>query len=166
MDNHSLESVIQDELELVAAIKQTSNRMALPVVVVLVKTLALPLLVFLLLGMGGVFARQYVENAFQNTFLNFTTTLSSYIVLLGGTWYALRWSDRHFGGATLVKGLGSVLGQVARLETAIERMKAAGSRDPAAIEGLSTMAYAAWEHYTSVMEAAGFSITPTTPPQT
>lgn len=165
MDNHSIESVIQDELELVAAIKQTSNRLALPVVLVLVKTLVLPLLVFMLLGLVGVLARQYVDNAFQDEFLSFTTTLSSYIVLLGGTWYTLRWSDRRFGGASLIKGLGGVLRQVARLETAIEGAKASGDTDPATAERLSSMAYAAWEHYTGVMQAAGFSVDSTAPPE-
>jgi hypothetical protein len=164
MNTHTLESVIQDELELVAAIRQTSNRLTLPVILALVKTLALPLLVFTLLGMGGVFVREYVETSFQDSFLNFTTTLSSYFVLLGATWYVFRWSDRRFGGVTLLRGLGSVLGQVARLETALERARASGSADPATTEELSRMAYAAWEQYTHVMQAAGFPVDPGTPP--
>ncbi|MCB9450059.1 MAG: hypothetical protein H6672_01400 [Anaerolineaceae bacterium] len=162
MNPSTLESAIQDELELIAAIKQTSNRLSLPVIGVLVKTLALPFVVFTILGGLGVLARQYVDTTFQDNFLSLTTTISSYIVLLVGTWATWRWSDQRFGGATLFKGLFSVLQQVARIETAIEQAKTTGDADPATAEHISGMAYAAWEQYFHVMQDAGIPVNPET----
>lgn len=157
MDHLSLDMAAQDERDLIAAIKQTSNRLTLPVLAVLGNTFALPFLVFVVLGVAGEFARQYIRTNFGDTFLSFTTTLSSYIVLFGGVWFAWRWSERRFGGAALIRGLAGVLRQVAALETAIEQAKGGQDADPAA-ERLSADAYAAWEHYTAVMRAAGFTI--------
>lgn len=154
----SIEDSLQTERELIEAIKRTSRRRSLPMLGRFALTLILPYLVFMGLWLLGDTVRAYVDVMFRQSFLNFTTALSTLLVLFMGTWAAWRWSEKRFGGLALLRRLLGVSRSVLAVDEAIAALKTQTDPAPEAIRHVQEMAYAVWDQYLKAMDDSGMPI--------
>ncbi|MBL8155826.1 MAG: hypothetical protein JNM70_16710 [Anaerolineae bacterium] len=154
----SIEDSLQTERELIEAIKRTSRRRSLPMLGRFALTLILPYLVFMGLWLLGDTVRAYVDVTFGQSFLNFTTALSTLLVLFMGTWVVWRWSEKRFGGLALVRRLLGISRSVLAVDEAIDALKAQADPAPEAIRQVQEMAYQVWDQYLKAMDDSGMPI--------
>jgi len=155
----TLEDSIQREQALIETIKRHSQRVSNRALLVILKTFAAPLIVFLAVGGVGVAALRYVETTFgAGDGLSLLTAVSVTLAMIAATISAWRWSEKQFGGAAFVGRLFKVTRQVFAAEQAIERAKAKPQpelRDLTEIEGLTK---GAWATFTEAMWGIGVEV--------
>lgn len=146
------------------AVKQTiegdTQRTTWPMLRRLFPTILLPFAVFATGVVISSIARLWVEAQFNNGTLNFTTSMATALVTLALTWGAYRFSERRYGGFAALRGSFAVVGQVAKLESALARVEAGGDDSPAAVDALTTAADTAWTTYTDFLTALDMAAPP------
>jgi hypothetical protein len=155
---HSLEESIRTERELIAAIRASSRRLSIPILMVIVKTFAVPFLAFIaLLIMGGYF-RAFMNNQFQDVGVNSTAQFAAALLTVAGTVIAWRWAERRFGGLTLVRRLATVSRAVLRVEQAIESARSQSTPAADDLARIDALANEAWDTYLHTMRASGLPV--------
>jgi hypothetical protein len=154
----SLDESIQTERDLIDAIRQNSRRLTLPILIVMLKTFAIPVGVFVLAWIASGYIRGWVAENFQDGSLNSTTFLSTTLATFALTWIAWRWAEKRFGGLRLIRRLGSVSRAVLRVETAIETARRSESPAPQELTEIDRLAHEAWDTYVNAMHESGFQV--------
>ena len=151
----SLDETIQLERDLIEAIRRSSRRLTGSMMLILFKTFAVPLVVFVVTWVIGGYLRSYVEVNFRDASLTTLTTVSTSLLSLGLTWAAWRWSEKRYGGLKLVRGLGRVSQAVLRVEQAIEATRKTQIPAPEDLTEIDRLAHAAWDTYVQAMREVG-----------
>jgi hypothetical protein len=154
----TLEQVIQTERELIDAIRSSSRRLTIPILLVLLKTFAIPLLAFVATWIIGGYFRAWMHNQFQDAGIDSSAQLAVAIATIAVTVVVGRWAEQRFGGFALIRRLMGISRAVLDVETALEavRTKPAPTRDELA--QIDTMAHDAWNTYAEAMKAYGFQV--------
>ncbi|MBZ0279095.1 MAG: hypothetical protein K8L97_00060 [Anaerolineae bacterium] len=155
----TLDESIQRERELIETIKRNSQQQSNRALLVILKTFAAPLVVFLAVGGVGVTALRYVESTFgTGGGVSLLTAISVTLVMIAATVSAWRWSERQFGGAAFVGRLFRVTRQVLEAEQAIERAKAKPQPELRDLTEIESLTQAAWATYAEAMRGIGLSV--------
>lgn len=153
----SLDETIQIERNLIEAIRRSSRQLTGSIMLILLKTFAVPLIVFVVTWVIGGYLRSYVDANFRDASLTTLTTISTSLVSLGLTWAAWRWSEKRYSGLKLVRGLGRVSQSVLRVERAIEATRQTQIPAPEDLTEIDRLAHAAWDTYVQAMREVGLS---------
>lgn len=150
---------MQTPLAYAQAVKQTiegdTHRTTWPILRRLMPTVMLPFAVFAAGVVVSSIARLWIETQFPDGSLNLTTSLASALVTLALTWGAYRLSENRFGGFAALRGSFAVVGQVAKLESALAQSEANGAESAAA-----EAADSAWTTYTDFLAALDMAAPP------
>jgi hypothetical protein len=155
---HSLEESIRTERELIAAIRASSRRLSIPILMVIVKTFAIPFLAFIALLIVGGYFRAFMNNQFQDAGVNSSAQFAAALATVAGTVITWRWAERRFGGLALVRRLATVSRAVLRVEQAIESARAQPSIAPDELARIDVLANEAWDTYQHAMRASGLPV--------
>jgi hypothetical protein len=153
----SLDDTIQLERDLIEAIRRSSRQLTVPVILILFKTFAVPLAVFIAVWIASGSLRNYLDVAYSDPTLNTMTNLSTTILTLALTLAAWRWSEKRYGGLKLVRGLGRVSQSVLHVERAIEATRQTQIPAPEDLTEIDRLAHIAWDTYVQIMREAGLS---------
>lgn len=155
-----LDEALQNERRLVEAIKRNSRRLTLPLLAVLVKTFALPVLALAVLSALNIFLRQLIERLLPGSPLSGTLYVVGLLVTFWLAYQVWRRSEKRFGGAALVRHLGQVTMAVMNVERAIDaaRVKPAPTEDDLA--AVAALSETAWTTYVEAMQAYGLQVEP------
>jgi hypothetical protein len=151
----SLDETIQIERNLIEAIRRSSRRLTFPIMLILFKTFAVPLAVFVVVWIAGGSLRSYLDTAYNDPTLNTMTNLSTTILTLALTLLAWRWSEKRFGGLKLLRSLGRVSQSVLRVERAIEATRQTPIPAPEDLTEIDRLAHATWDTYVQAMRESG-----------
>jgi hypothetical protein len=158
MSEWSLDDSIQRERDLVEAIKRGTRRHTRAILRALFLTLLFPYLAFMVAWLGGNYARAYVNDNFQSSFMSLSTSISSFVVLFAATYYVWRWSEKRFGGLALTRRLMGIAQHVLQVEKAIETVKRKPQTESADFVEIEELTQAAWQQYLQIMREAGFPV--------
>lgn len=153
----SLDETIQIERNLIEAIRRNSRRLTIPIMLILLKTFAVPLAIFIAVWIASGSLRSYLDAAYSDPTLNTMTNLSTTVVTLVLTLVAWRWSEKRYGGLKLIRGLGRVSQSVLRVERAIEATRQTQIPAPEDLTEIDRLAHNAWDTYVQAMREAGLS---------
>lgn len=154
----SLEDSIRTERELIDAIRASSRRLSFPILLVIVKTFAVPLLAFIVLWFAGGYFRAFMNNQFQDTSINSTAQLAAALATVAGTIIAWRWAERRFGGLSLIRRMAGISRAVLRVEQAIETARARNTATSDDLARIDALAQEAWDTYVRSMRESGFQV--------
>lgn len=152
----SLEAAIQEEQQLIEAIKHHSRRLTLPLLAVLLKTFAPPVLVFGLSTTATMFAASETERLAPGLGFSTTVQIVGLVVTLVLMWRVWRWAERRFGGGALLRRLRQVTAAVLTIEKVIDAAKA--NPDPEAIARISHLTHHTWSLFVEAMRACGLEV--------
>lgn len=153
----SLDETIQLERDLIEAIRRSSRQLTGSIMLILLKTFAIPLAVFIAVWIVSGTIRSYLDTTYQDASLNSITNLSTTVVTLALTLLAWRWSEKRYGGIKLIRGLGRVSQSVLRVERAIEATRQTQIPAPEDLTEIDRLAHAAWDTYVQAMREVGLS---------
>jgi hypothetical protein len=154
----SIDDGLQTERDLIDAIRRNSRRLTLPILLIILKTFAVPFGAFIVGWLASGYIRGWAAENFQSDALNSTTYLSTTLATFALTWIAWRWAERRFGGLRMIRGLGRVSRAVLRVETAIETARRKESPAPEDVSEIDRLAHAAWDTYTEAMRESGLQV--------
>ncbi len=142
--------------QLIDAIRQHTRQHSGAIFRVLLFTFGIPWIVFIITWLIGDYARRYVGETFNDSFLNLTTAISTFLVVVAATYSTWRWAERRFGGGALVRRLLQTTRAVLEVEKAIEATRT----QPSETQDQETerLARQAWETYTRGMRESGFPV--------
>lgn len=152
----SLDTAIQDELRLIEAIKYNSRRLTVPVLVVLIKTFAPPLLLFVAFTLPGPVLVPSLSRLSGDLIYPSTLYIAWVLLTIFLVWRVWRWSEARFGGVGLLRRLGRVTMAVLNVEKAIDVARANPAQ--ADVNHISTLTQQAWDMYSEAMRACGLKV--------
>jgi hypothetical protein len=154
----SIDDSLQTERDLIEAIRNSSKRLTLPILLIILKTLLVPVVVFIVAWIASGYIRGWAAEKFLNDSLNSTTYLSTTLATFALTWIAWRWAEARFGGLRLIRGLARVSRAVLRVETAIETARRKEAPAPEDLTEIDRLAHAAWDTYSGAMHESGLQV--------
>lgn len=152
----SLDSAIQEKQHLIEAITYNSRRLTLPLLAVLLKTFAPPVLVFGVTATVTMLLAGETERRAPGLGLSTTVQIVGLIVTLVLMWRVWRWAEARFGGGALLRRLRQVTLAVFALETAIDAAKAQPT--PTDVEQINHLNHHTWKLFTDTLRAYGLEV--------
>lgn len=156
MQSDNLDTIIQDELRLIEAIKQNSRRLTAPLLALLVKTFVPPVLVFLAFVVFAPVLIPAVERLTSGLIFANTLYIAGLLITIFLVWRVWRWSEARFGGLALTRRLNQVTMAVFNVEKAIDAAKTRPEQADAA--SITHLTRHAWDVFQETMRAYGFEV--------
>ncbi|HLV37785.1 MAG TPA: hypothetical protein VKY59_21885 [Spirillospora sp.] len=129
-----------------ADIRQTTGKMARRFLI----SALIPLAVFIITLVISGYVRVWVAATYQAGSLNLTTAISTTLVIIVFSWFALNQAERRWHGWAALRRLLAVLGALSRLETALDQ----------AGESLAVQADTTWQAYRRYADTIGHPLPP------
>ncbi len=155
-----LDDTLQTERQLIEAIKRSSRRLTLPLLAVLVKTFALPVLALAALSALNIFLRQLIERLLPGSSFSGAVYVAGLLVAFWLTYQVWRRSENRFGGWALVRRLGQVTMAVLNVERAIDAARVKPNPTEDDLAAISALSETAWTIYVETMQAYGLQVEP------
>lgn len=150
------ETILRERLQLVETIKVNTRRLSARLLGVLIKTFLPPALMFACCAALLTFVHALVLARWPDSFLATTLYIAGLLLTIFLMWRVWRWSEARFGGAGLVRRLGSVTLTVFAVEKAVD---AAGQQpSPQDADRIIALAERAWDVYTEAMQTYGLQV--------
>lgn len=129
-----------------ADIRQTTGKLARRFLI----SALIPLAVFIITLIVSGYVRVWIAATYQADSLNLTTAISTSLVIIVFTWFALSLTERRWHGWAALRRMLAVLGALSRLETALD--------EPG--ESLAVQADTTWQAYRRYADTIGHPLPP------